>query len=81
MYVLCILAVLTFHSLLRKRVGTRPDRTSEAAGMEKMVLEVLEVGVGSAGRRRVRGTETLSSNRRRVQVRSRTGLGMKPGAV
>ncbi|XP_043959346.1 kinesin-like protein KIFC3 isoform X2 [Gambusia affinis] len=81
MYVLCILAVLTFHSLLRKRVGTRPDRTSEAAGMEKMVLEVLEVGVGSAGRGRVRGTETLSSNRRRVQPVQRSSALLGPAVM
>lgn len=75
MYVLCTLAVLTFHSLLRKWVSTGPDRTSQAAGTEK---KVLEDGVGLAGRGRTGGTEMLSSNRRRVQVRSRTGPGMKP---
>ncbi|XP_032417558.1 kinesin-like protein KIFC3 isoform X2 [Xiphophorus hellerii] len=81
MYVLCTLAVLMFHSLLRKRVGTGLDRTSEAAGTEKKVLEVLEDGVGLAGRGRTGGTETLSSNRRRVQPVQRSSALLGPAVM
>ncbi|XP_023188654.1 kinesin-like protein KIFC3 isoform X1 [Xiphophorus maculatus] len=81
MYVLCTLAVLTFHSLLRKWVSTGPDRTSQAAGMEKKVLEVLEDGVGLAGRGRTGGTEMLSSNRRRVQPVQRSSALLGPAVM
>ncbi|XP_014830481.1 PREDICTED: kinesin-like protein KIFC3 isoform X4 [Poecilia mexicana] len=78
MYVLCTLTVLMFHSLLRKRVGTGPDRTSEAAGAEKVVLEV---GVGLAGREMTGGTEMLSSNRRRVQPVQRSSALLSPAVM
>ncbi|XP_027870372.1 kinesin-like protein KIFC3 isoform X3 [Xiphophorus couchianus] len=78
MYVLCTLAVLAFHSLLRKWVSTGPDRTSQAAGTEK---KVLEDGVGLAGRGRTGGTEMLSSNRRRVQPVQRSSALLGPAVM
>ncbi|KAK5615212.1 hypothetical protein CRENBAI_004380 [Crenichthys baileyi] len=75
MYVLCTLAVLTLHSLLRKRLNSELDGTAEAAEKE----ERLEDGGISKGRRRRAGAvmaeerqggmENVSTSGRRVQVK------------
>ncbi|XP_014909860.1 kinesin-like protein KIFC3 isoform X4 [Poecilia latipinna] len=80
MYVLCTLTVLMFHSLLRKWVGTGPDRTSEAAGAEKKVLEEPPIS-RLAGREMTGGTETLSSTRRRVQPVQRSSALLSPAVM
>ncbi|MEQ2167747.1 hypothetical protein GOODEAATRI_007203 [Goodea atripinnis] len=59
MYVLCTLAVLALHSLLRKRLNSELDGTAEAAGKE----EHLEDGGISKGRRR-RGGAVMAEERR-----------------
>ncbi|XP_038160412.1 kinesin-like protein KIFC3 isoform X4 [Cyprinodon tularosa] len=60
MYVLCTLAVLTLHSLLRKRVTGEPNGTAEAAGKEDVPVSPGQGG-GGTGRRPVQPVQRSSA--------------------
>ncbi|XP_047218641.1 kinesin-like protein KIFC3 isoform X5 [Girardinichthys multiradiatus] len=87
MYVLCTLAVLTLHSLLRKRLNSELDGTAEAAGKE----EHLEDGGISKCRRRQGGAvmaeerrcgiENVSTSGRRVQTAQRSSALFSPAVM
>lgn len=90
MYVLCTLAVLTLHNLIKNRNKPEQSQSTEAAGQEGRRKDG---GAGcwgtsgprdrvdgsmnrrAEGRRRRGGIRNLPNGRRHVQVRRRSGSG------